>query len=147
VASGDRDTFQLASERTTIRVPARAGVIERIGPAEVRQRYGVEPKQVPDFIALRGDPSDRLPGAPGVGPKGAADIVRRYGTLEAALVAGRFPKQSKALRLYRAIATMDAAAPLPALADHQPTWAAAAALARAWQLNQLAERLEAMQPD
>jgi exodeoxyribonuclease III len=147
VASGDRDTFQLASERTTILFPARAGVIERIGPAEVRQRYGVEPKQVPDFIALRGDPSDRLPGAPGVGPKGAADIVRRYGTLEAALEAGRFPKQSKALRLYRAIATMDAAAPLPALADHRPTWTTAAALARAWTLNKLAERLEAMQSD
>ncbi len=144
VASGDRDTFQLASDRTTILFPARAGVIERIGPAEVRQRYGVEPKQVPDFIALRGDPSDKLPGAPGVGPKGAADIVRRYGTLEAALEAGRFPRQGKALRLYRAIATMDAAAPLPAVADQQPTWAAAAALARAWQLNQLAERLEAM---
>jgi exodeoxyribonuclease III len=147
VASGDRDTFQLASERTTILFPARAGVIERIGPAEVRQRYGVDPNQVPDFIALRGDPSDRLPGAPGVGPKGAADIVRRYGTLEAALEAGRFPRQGKALRLYRAIATMDAAAPLPALADQQPSWATAAALARAWQLNQLAERLEAMQPD
>jgi exodeoxyribonuclease-3 len=144
VASGDRDTFQLASDRTTILFPARAGVIERIGPAAVRQRYGVEPKQVPDFIALRGDPSDRLPGAPGVGPKGAADIVRRYGTLEAALEAGRLPKQGRALRLYRSIATMDAAAPLPALADHQPTWTTAAALAREWKLNQLAERLEAM---
>jgi DNA polymerase I len=144
VASGDRDTFQLASDRTTILFPARAGVIERIGPTEVRQRYGVDPKQVPDFIALRGDPSDKLPGAAGVGPKGAADIVRRYGSLNAALEANRFPKQAEALRLYLSIATMDSAAPLPDLADQQPTWAAAAALAREWELNQLAERLAAM---
>jgi exodeoxyribonuclease-3 len=63
VASGDRDSFQLASPSTTILYPMRAGEIARIGPDEVRQRYGVDPKQVPDFIALRGDPSDKLPGA------------------------------------------------------------------------------------
>ena len=61
VASGDRDTFQLASESTTIIFPVRAGEMARIGPAEVRVRYGVNPDQVPDFIALRGDPSDKLP--------------------------------------------------------------------------------------
>jgi 5'-3' exonuclease len=53
----------------------------RIGPAEVRERYGVDPEQVPDFIALRGDPSDKLPGAGAVGPKGAADLLKRHGTL------------------------------------------------------------------
>src|SRR3954464_15376626 len=91
VATSDRDAFQLASERTTILQPVR-GVSElvRIGPAEVRERYGVDPEQVPDFIALRGDPSDKLPGAAGVGPKKAADILREYGSLEAALAAGRF---------------------------------------------------------
>ncbi len=141
VASGDRDTFQLASDATTILFPVRAGEMARIGPAEVRERYGVDPGQVPDFIALRGDPSDKLPGAPGVGPKGAADLLRKYGTLEAALAAGRFAAQAEMLRLYRSIATMDAAAPLPALADQKPTWAKAAALARAWELNQLADRL------
>jgi exodeoxyribonuclease-3 len=145
VASGDRDTFQLASDRTTILFPARAGVIDRIGPAEVHQRYGVAPKQVPDFIALRGDPSDKLPGAPGVGPKGAADIVRRYGSLEAALKAGRFPNQAKALRLYRSIATMNPRAPLPPLPDQEPTWDAAAALAREWDLTALADRFETAQ--
>src|SRR5262249_37738396 len=61
VASGDRDAFQLASDRVAILHPVRAGEMARIGPAEVRERYGVEPAQVPDFIALRGDPSDRLP--------------------------------------------------------------------------------------
>jgi DNA polymerase-1 len=82
VATGDRDAFQLASELTTILQPVRAGQMSRIGPKEVRERYGVEPKQVPDFIALRGDPSDKLPGATGVGPKGAASLLHRYGTLE-----------------------------------------------------------------
>ena len=67
VASGDRDSFQLASPRTTILYPSRGGEIARIGPEEVRQRYGVDPNQVPDFIALRGDSSDKLPGAAEVG--------------------------------------------------------------------------------
>ena len=146
VASGDRDTFQLASNLTTILFPVRAGEMVRIGPAEVRERYGVEPHQVPDFIALRGDPSDKLPGAPGVGPKGAADLLRKYGTLEAALKAGQFPVQAEALRLYRSIATMDAKAPLPALRDQNPTWGNAAALARRWGLKALADRLDSLLP-
>src|SRR5215203_3977415 len=108
VASGDRDAFQLASERTTIVHPVRAGEMARIGPAEVRERYGVRPEQVPDFIALRGDPSDKIPGAKGVGPVGAATLLRQYATLEDALAAGRFPTQVEDLRLYRRIATMDA---------------------------------------
>jgi exodeoxyribonuclease III len=141
VASGDRDSFQLASAATTILFPVRAGEMARIGPAEVRERYGVDPKQVPDFIALRGDPSDKLPGARGVGPKGAASLVRQYGTLEAMLAAGRFPEQAEMLRLYRAIATMDATAPLPLLADQTPTWTNASALAEEWGLGQLAKRL------
>jgi len=142
IASGDRDTFQLASDRTTILYPLRAGEMARITPKEVQERYGVDPKQVPDFIALRGDPSDRLPGAAGVGPKGAADLLRKYGSLEAALKAGRFPTQADDLRLYRSIATMDAKAPLPRLADQTPSFDKAATLARQWDLNKLAERLE-----
>ena len=69
VATGDRDAFQLASDKTTILQPIKAGELARIGPAEVVQRYGVKPRQVPDFIALRGDPSDKIPGAAGVGPR------------------------------------------------------------------------------
>jgi DNA polymerase-1 len=143
VTSGDRDTFQLASERATILYPVRAGEMARIGPAEVRARYGVDPAQVPDFIALRGDPSDKLPGAPGVGAVGAAVLLRRYSTLEKALAAGRFPAQAKQLRLFRSIATMNSKAPLPTLRDQKPTWANAAALAKKWQLNQLAKRITA----
>lgn len=144
VASGDRDAYQLASERTTILQPIRAGEMARIGPAEVRQRYGVEPSQVPDFIALRGDSSDRIPGAAGVGAVGAAALLRKYGTLEGVLAAGRFAAQADKLRLYRAIATMDKSAPLPPLRNQKATWAKAALLAREWQLNKLADRLQAL---
>ena len=142
VATSDRDAFQLASDRTTILQPVR-GVSElaRVGPAEVVERYGVEPEQVPDFIALRGDPSDKLPGAAGVGPKKAADVLREYGTLEAALEAGRFSAEAEDLRLYRRIALLDASAPLPPLEDQIPSWAEASALASDWGLNALAERL------
>ena len=144
VASGDRDAFQLASKLTTIIHPLRAGEVARIGPAEVRERYGVDPQQVPDFIALRGDPSDKIPGARGMGPKGAATLLRQYPSLEDALADGRFAGQAEELRLYRRIATMDAAAPIPPLPDMTPTWGKAAALARDWGLNALAERLLAL---
>jgi exodeoxyribonuclease III len=142
VASGDRDTFQLASAKTTILYPVRGGEMARIGPAEVYARYEVEANQVPDFIALRGDPSDKLPGAPGVGAGGAAALLRKYGSLAAILKAGRFPQQAENLRLFRAIATMDRKAPLPRLSEQKPTWAKAAILAREWQLKQLAGRLD-----
>ena len=145
VATSDRDAFQLASERTTILQPTR-GVSElaRVGPDEVRERYGVQPEQVPDFIALRGDPSDRLPGAKGVGPKTAADVLRQYGTLEAALEAGRFAAQAEELRVYRRMATLDASAPLPPLMDQKPQWAEASSFVQGWGLRALSERLAAL---
>ena len=145
VATSDRDAFQLASERTTILQPTRGvSEITRVGPAEVRERYGVEPEQVPDFIALRGDPSDKLPGARGVGPKTAADLLRAHGSLEALLEAGRFAAQAEDLRLYRRIAAMDATAPVPELPDQEPRWAEAAAFAAELGLGNLAGRLEAL---
>ena len=144
VATSDRDSFQLASDRTTILQPVR-GVSElaRIGPAEVRERYGVEPAQVADFIALRGDPSDRLPGAPGVGPKKAAELLRQYGSLEEAIAAGRFAAIAEELLLYRRIASLDASAPLPPLQDQTPAWAEASSLLRSWGMNAVAERVAA----
>jgi DNA polymerase-1 len=144
VVTSDRDSFQLVSDRTTVVTPIR-GVSElaRVGVDEVRERYGVEPAQVPDFIALRGDPSDRLPGARGVGPKTAATVLAQYGSLEAALEAGRFPQQREELLLYRRIASLDASAPLPPLQDQSPTWAEASSLVRGWGLNQLGGRLAA----
>jgi 5'-3' exonuclease len=145
VATSDRDAFQLVSDRTTVLQPVK-GVSElaRIGPAEVRERYGVDPRQVPDFIALRGDPSDKLPGARGVGPKTAAAILAEYGSLEAALEAGRFSAEREDLLLYRRIAAMDASAPLPSLADQTPDWAEASSLCKSWGLGNLAGRLVAL---
>jgi DNA polymerase-1 len=118
--------------------------LARIGPAEVRERYGVEPEQVPDLIALRGDPSDKLPGARGIGPKKAAEILRQYGTLEAALADGRFEAEAEDLRLYRRIAEMDASAPLPPLARATPTWAEASTTLADLGLAGLAERVRGL---
>jgi DNA polymerase I len=140
VATSDRDAFQLASAKTTILQPVRGEAPARIGPAEVRERYGVDPEQVPDFIALRGDPSDRIPGARGVGPKRAADLLAQYGTLDALLAEGRFAAEADALRLYRRIATLDRAAPLPPLPDVTPDWEGAAAHARELGMEGLAGR-------
>jgi DNA polymerase-1 len=142
VATSDRDAFQLVSDRVTVLQPVR-GVSEvaRIGPAEVRERYGVDPVQVPDFIALRGDSSDKIPGAPGVGPKTAAGILAQYGTLEAALEADRFSPIADDLRLYRRVATMDAEAPIAPLAPTPPDWGRAEATARELGLNGLARRI------
>jgi DNA polymerase-1 len=145
VATSDRDAFQLASDRVTVLQPAR-GVSElaRIGPAEVRERYGVEPEQVPDLIALRGDPSDKLPGARGIGPKKAAELLRQYGSLEAALADGRFSAEVEELRLFRRIATMDASAPLPPLRETTPTWAEASSFLDRLGLGRVAERVAAL---
>jgi DNA polymerase I len=142
VATSDRDAFQLASDRVTILQPTRGvSEISRIGPAEVRERYGVDPEQVPDLIALRGDPSDKLPGARGIGPKKAAELLNQYRTLEDVLAAGRFAAEAEDLRLYRRIAQMDASAPLPPLKHQTPTWAEASSFVRALGLNGLADRL------
>jgi DNA polymerase-1 len=142
VATSDRDAYQLVSDRVTILAPARGvSEINRIGPAEVRERYGVEPEQVPDLIALRGDPSDKLPGARGIGPKKAAELLSQFGTLEDVLAAGRFAAEAEDLRLFRRIAQMDASAPLPPLQPQTPTWVEASSFVSDLGLRQLAERL------
>ena len=142
VATSDRDAFQLASSDTTILQPVRGSAPARIDPDEVRERYGVDPDQVTDFIALRGDPSDRIPGARGIGPKKAAELLAQYGSLDALLAEGRFTAEADALRLYRKIATLDRSAPLPPLPDVSPDWAGAAAHARELGMEGLAGRFE-----
>ena len=142
VASGDRDMYQLVSDRITVIQPLKAGEVARIDPAGVVERYGVLPEQVPDFIALRGDPSDKIPGAKGVGAVTAASLLKKYGTLEAALADGNFASEAEALRLYLRIATMVRDVKLPAIESARPDWASGAALARKWELNGLADRLE-----
>ena len=82
ICTGDRDSFQLVSEHTTVLYPKR-GVSElaRMTPAAVQEKYGMTPRQYPDFAALRGDPSDNLPSIPGVGEKTAAKWIIEYGDL------------------------------------------------------------------
>lgn len=141
VATSDRDAFQLVTDRVTVLQPAKGGPA-RIGPSEVRERYGVDPAQVPDFIALRGDPSDKIPGARGIGQKRGAELLAQYGSLDAMLAEGRFATEAEALRLYRRIATMDRNAPLPPLPDAAPDWASAAQHAMKIGASRLARRFE-----
>jgi 5'-3' exonuclease len=159
--TGDRDMFQCVGERTVVLFPAGRGARgpETIGPAEVRRRYGIEPGQVPDFIALRGDPSDGLPGARGIGEKTARDLLREHGTLDALLdaagsvrgglrprVAQTLREQADELRAFREIATLrhvDVERPPDAPTDGPR----AAEAARARGMNRLAARLEGLRSD
>ena len=150
--TGDRDLFQCASKRVSV-LYVRTGVrgSEEVDTAGVEQRYGIPPELVPDFIALRGDPSDGIPGAKGVGPKTAAELLRRHGSLEAVLD-GAIRETRPALRAelvdrrddllaYKEIATLqDAGVKRPP--DRPTDWAAAAAAARERGMNRLADRLE-----
>jgi DNA polymerase-1 len=152
--TGDRDMYQCAAERVTVLYVRTGGGkgAEEVGPEEVRERYGVDPGQVPDFIALRGDPSDGLPGAKGVGPKTAAELLRRHGDLET-ILASAIRERRPALRgalldareellAFKDIATLrDAGVARPP--DRETEWASAAAAARQRGMNRLAERLEA----
>ena len=151
ILTGDRDLFQCATDAVTVLLLGGRGKRgpERVDPADVRRRYGVDPAQVPDFIALRGDPSDGLPGAKGIGEKRAADILRRHGSLEAALEAAErdgaernsLAAQADQLRAFKDIATLrepKVKRPPDASAD----FAGGAAAARELGMKRLAERLE-----
>lgn len=142
VVTSDRDAYQLVSDVVTVVRPLK-GVyeVERIGVADVHERYGIGPAQVPDFIALRGDPSDKIPGAKGIGPKKAAAILSEHGSLEQALDAGLLADQAAAVRDYRHIATMRADAPIPPCPDAAANWPRAAALVEGWGLTALSRRL------
>lgn len=143
VATSDRDAYQLVGDGVTILQPAR-GVSElaRIDAAGVVERYGVRPDQVVDFIALRGDPSDRIPGARGIGEKKAAALLQEFDTLDAMLAAGRFATEADDLRRFRDVALMDPTAPLPPLPDCEPDWSAGAAAAVELGLVRLGRTLE-----
>ena len=158
--TADRDLFQAVEERVAVLELRKDGKPVQIGPAEVRERYGVDPGQVPDFIALRGDPSDGLPGAPGVGAKTAAELLRRYGSLESALAAAAEPatvirgemrprvaatlrEHDAQLRAFKQIAELvqvDVERP----PDRASDLGGGAASARKLGMRRLAERLEAL---
>jgi DNA polymerase-1 len=122
----------------------------------VRERYGVEPPQVPDFIALRGDPSDGLPGAPGIGAKTAAELLREHGTLEGALAAAKAPgttmrprtaaalaESEELLLVFKRIATLQRVDVQPP-ADRPTDFAGGARVAGELGMRGLAERLGAL---
>jgi len=151
--TGDRDMYQCAGPGVTVLYVRTGGKgAEAVGPDEVRERYGIGPELVPDFIALRGDPADGLPGAKGVGPKKAAELLREHGSLEAVLD-GAIRERRPALRAallearedllaFKDIATLrDAGFEPPP--DRETDWASAATAARERGMNRLAERLEA----
>jgi 5'-3' exonuclease len=152
--TGDRDLYGAVDEHVSVVELRRKGEWGLIDSAEVRARYGVEPGRVPDLIALRGDPSDGLPGAPGIGAKTAAELIREHGSLEGALaaagtaharmrprVASALGDNAELLRAFKQIATLqrvDVERP----PDTPTDFARGAQTARAFGMKRLAARLE-----
>jgi 5'-3' exonuclease len=150
--TGDRDMYQCVNDHVSV-LYLKSGTsgFEEIDPREVNKRYGIEPALVPDFIALRGDPSDSLPGAPGIGPKTAADLLNRHGSLEGAIegakqerpkIRGALEQSPDMLRKFREIATLQEVE-LERPANRPTDLGGGAKAARRLGLNRLAERLGA----
>ncbi len=153
ILTGDRDLFQCVTDEVTVLLLGGRGKKgpQRIDPAEVRRRYGLDPALVPDFIALRGDPSDGLPGAKGIGEKRAADILARHGSLEAALAQAEgdgervniLARMAGELRAFREIATLQPVE-VELVPDSPADRASGAAAARDLGMKGLADRLETL---
>jgi 5'-3' exonuclease len=143
IFTGDRDLFQCVGDRVRVLLAARGGP-QVVDADEVERRYGIRPTLVPDFIALRGDPSDGIPGAKGIGERTAADILRRNGSLEAALKAASvgsvLHSARERLLAFKEIATLRSVPVVPS-PDSDLDREAGAAIARELGLNQLAKRL------
>ena len=152
ILTADRDMYQCVTDQVMVlQQRARQQGPDEVGPEQVREIYGIEPAQVPDFIALRGDPSDGLPGGKGIGEKTAADLLKRHGSLEAALaswsrerparVAGALRDQADELRTFKDIATLRTLdVELPP--DTDTDFEGGAKAARERGMEQLAGRLE-----
>ncbi|MGI8632276.1 MAG: 5'-3' exonuclease [Solirubrobacterales bacterium] len=151
IMTGDRDMYQCADDVTTVLyVKTGSRGAEVVDAAEVERRYGVTPTQVPDFIALRGDPSDGLPGAKGIGEKTAASLLQRHGSLEGVLavrdeqtprIAGSLGDSASVLADFKEIATLRTVG-VTVPPDRGLDRAQGAETARALGMNGLAERLE-----
>jgi len=147
ILTGDRDLFQCATDEVNVLLLGGRGKKgpERIDPAAVRRRYGIPPELVPDFIALRGDPSDGLPGAKGIGEKRAAEILSRCGSLEKALEGaaadGPLGGGQDLLRAFKDIATLRPVK-LKRPKDAETDRAGGAKAARRLGMKRLAERME-----
>ncbi len=150
--TGDRDLFQCVTDHVKV-LYVRTGspLAELVDVSDVQRRYGIPPELVPDFIALRGDPSDGLPGAKGVGEKTAAEVLQRNGSLEASIanavrerparLSGALMDQADELRTFKDIATLRTVK-VKRPPDRPTDWAGAAAAARQRGMNRLAERLQ-----
>jgi DNA polymerase-1 len=157
--TADRDLYQCVEDNVAVLDLGKGGACSVLGESEVHDRYGIAPGQVPDFIALRGDPSDGLPGAPGIGAKTAAELLRVYGNLEALLkqaeqqceddgigaalrprIAQSLHENAELLRTFKRVATLveiDVEPP----PDKPTDFAGGAAMASKIGMNRLAERL------
>ena len=143
--------FQCANDSVTVLLQRTGGDgPEEVTPDVVREKYGVDPEQVPDFIALRGDPSDGLPGAKGIGPKTASDLLKRKGNLEHAILGAIREKpsvrralieQADELRSFKDIATLRTI-PVERPPDAPTDFAGGIPVAREHGMNRLAARLE-----
>jgi DNA polymerase-1 len=151
ILTGDRDMYQCVSDQVAV-LYLKQGTsgFEQVDAAEVRRRYGIAPALVPDFIALRGDPSDGLPGAPGIGPKLAASLLERHGSLDEVLehadserprVRDALSEHANELLHFRAIARLRTIE-LERPGDRETDLAGGAQAARRYGMNRLAERLE-----
>jgi 5'-3' exonuclease len=150
ILTGDRDMFQCANDSVRVLMQrARQQGPDDMGPDEVLEAYGVTPEQVPDFIALRGDPSDGLPGAKGIGAKTAADLLKRKGDLEHVILGAiretpsvrrALIEQADELRSFKDIATLRTVA-IERPPDRSTDWAGGATAAEALGMGALAKRL------
>jgi 5'-3' exonuclease len=157
--TADRDLYQAVDRRVSALDLGRGDGFVLVGEEQVSERHGVAAAQIPDLIALRGDPSDGLPGAPGVGAKTAAAILAEHGTLERALAAaehaggagsGMTPRvaaslrdNAELLRDFKQIATLQPVA-VRRPEDRETDFAAGAVAARELGMSRLAERLGSM---
>ncbi|HEY3780025.1 MAG TPA: 5'-3' exonuclease H3TH domain-containing protein [Fimbriimonadaceae bacterium] len=141
----DRDAYQLVNESVTVLAPSRVSrELDRIGPPEVVNRMGVLPEQVADFKALSGDASDKIPGLKGIGPKTAAEMLLKHGSLENILETWTRPGDAELALKFREVVRMrpDCAVTLPD--SGPPDWAAGAAALRHFGASNLADRVEKM---
>lgn len=155
IATGDKDLAQLVDDRTGVCLyDASKG--RTLREAEVMERFGVPPAGVLDYLALAGDTTDNIPGVPGIGAKRAAELVRRYGTVEDIVAAGAAQREKQAAkvaefaenaRVSRRLATLDSAVPVPTSLAHlganEPDTVAFGAFLDEWDLGGLADRLRA----
>lgn len=139
----DRDAFQLVSKTIMVLTPKRGTrELERIGPMQVVERFGVLPEQIPDFKALSGDSSDKIPGLPGIGPKSAAGLLLKYGDLDGVLANWPRAEEVELAMKFREVARMHPEVPV-VIPKSRPDWNAGAEALRKLGAGTLADRLVA----